>query len=683
MLRYSLNFTPAKPIQLWAMGENTYIHARGGYAGCPIDTDDIAGKYCYLKAYYGSGERDFIISRCFNVYEPCTVTFNANGGSGTMEDITVKKDGAYKLPECDFTAPTNTGFYKWRINGKLYSAGEEVKINDNTVLYATWYVKEVKKEVTAPTIGATPVNTVQNYTYTVNGETVTLNDYSTVLTSGYNTPNAFEANNAYTITVYLSINGNEYYYSDDTKYYINGELAILDNEKSSIKTAYLTYTFPRLTYGGLKYDTDNSVFEVDGTIKLDDYVCASVAEDISEKSDSAMESYLDGDYHYEWYAGNDLLYTGTSDTDTSFKVPKSASGRKIYAVLTIGDQTAQSEEVAIPVYYCTVSFNGNGQAVNINSQNIGYGSFASEPQNPEIEGYIFGGWFTDANCNNKFDFTAPITDNTELFAKWTEITYTVSFNTNGLGENIPDQTVKYNNAAAAPVAPTETGYTFGGWFTDPTYTTEFNFSTPITADTVVYAKWTAEKYTVSFNGNGQTITIGSQTVEYGKTATEPTAPTITGLTFGGWYTDEACKSKFDFATPITGKTVLYAKWTTATYTVTFSGNGKSINIAAQTVEYNNKATEPNAPIADGFTFGGWYVDKECLTAFDFNTPIAEDTVIYAKWTAKDHKVTFDNNGHGEEVELQNIISGNKAVKPSDLTETGYIFGGWYTDKAFE
>ncbi|MBR1444683.1 MAG: InlB B-repeat-containing protein [Firmicutes bacterium] len=348
-----------------------------------------------------------------------TVSFNPNGGSGTMKNVLADRSADYVLPECTFTAPTNTSFYKWRINGELHDAGEEIEISEYTVLYATWYVKEVRKEVTAPTIGATPVNTVQNYSYTVNGETVTLNDYSTVLTSSYDTTNTFEANKAYEITVHLSINGDEYYYSDDTKYYINGELAMLDNAKSSIKTAYLTYTFPRLTYGGLKYDTDNSVFEVDGTIKLDDYVCASVAEDISEKSDSAMESYLAGDYHYEWYAGNDLLYTGTSDTDTSFKVPKSASGRNIYAVLIVGDQTAQSEEVAIPTYYCTVSFNGNGQTVNINSQNIGYGSFVSEPQNPEIEGYIFGGWFTDANCNNKFDFTAPITADTELYAKWT------------------------------------------------------------------------------------------------------------------------------------------------------------------------------------------------------------------------------------------------------------------------
>ncbi|HAG04502.1 MAG TPA: hypothetical protein DCG28_03585 [Lachnospiraceae bacterium] len=359
VLTYSLNFTPAKPIQLWAMGENTYIHARGGYAGCPIDTDDIAGKYCYLKAYYGSGERDFIISRCFNVYEPCTVTFNANGGSGTMEDITVKKDGAYKLPECDFTAPTNTGFYKWRIKGKLYSAGDEVEISDNTVLYATWYVKEVRKRVTEPTIGAMPDNTMTDDTVVINGEPVKFEDYTIVLYSNYGDElgallsEPFKMKTRYNFVAHLSLNSNNsYYYSDDTHYYINGEEASLDTSKSGIKYAIINYTFPPMKYQQLVFDKEKSKFEVGGTLYFDTEIFESIFNEISAASDEAVEAVLIDEYwEYKWYADDELVYTSTSIADDTFTVPYDCSGKTVYAVLEVGDQTAKSEEVSIPVCY--------------------------------------------------------------------------------------------------------------------------------------------------------------------------------------------------------------------------------------------------------------------------------------------------------------------------------------------
>ena len=144
-----------------------------------IETNLYKGKTIFDTN--GSVVQDILIS------PSCTVVFNSNGGTGTMESKKISTLVEYILPECDFTAPTNTGFYKWKINGTLYNAGEEVKINDNTVLYATWYVKEVRKEATAPTIGATPVNSAKDYTYTQDNETVRFEDYSTVMFANYDT----------------------------------------------------------------------------------------------------------------------------------------------------------------------------------------------------------------------------------------------------------------------------------------------------------------------------------------------------------------------------------------------------------------------------------------------------------------------------------------------------------------
>lgn len=107
---------------------------------------------------------------------------------------------------------------------------------------------------------------------------------------------------------------------------------------------------------------------------------------------------------------------------------------------------------------------------------------------PEVEGYTFDGWYADDNYSKKFDFTQPIKSNTTVYAKWTANDYEVSFVTE-YGDTPTSQNVPYNGTAKDPGTLTAEGYTFIGWYTDHTCTTEFKFSTPITGDTKVYAKW--------------------------------------------------------------------------------------------------------------------------------------------------------------------------------------------------
>ena len=72
--------------------------------------------------------------------------------------------------------------------------------------------------------------------------------------------------------------------------------------------------------------------------------------------------------------------------------------------------------------------------------------------------------------------------------------------------------------------------------------------------------------------------------------------------------------------------------TSANKTVTFDSNGGS-TVAAQTVTYGSKATKPADPTKSGYTFGGWYTNSACTTAYDFNTAVTADITLYAKWTA--------------------------------------------------
>ncbi|MFC5469009.1 S-layer homology domain-containing protein [Cohnella suwonensis] len=136
-------------------------------------------------------------------------------------------------------------------------------------------------------------------------------------------------------------------------------------------------------------------------------------------------------------------------------------------------------------------------------------------------------------------------------------------------------------------------------------------------------------FTVTYNSNGGTAE-NSQPVAYGGTATEPVAPTKTDYTFRGWYADSGLTTAFDFATPITKDTTLYAKWTANRLTVSFESNGGTA-VSSQTVTYESVATEPEAPTRTGYTFGGWHADSGLTTAFDFAAPITADTTIYAQW----------------------------------------------------
>ena len=174
---------------------------------------------------------------------------------------------------------------------------------------------------------------------------------------------------------------------------------------------------------------------------------------------------------------------------------------------------------------------------------------------PIKENHTFAGWY---NGDEKFDFTTVPTGDVTLTAKWTANDYYVSFVTEH-GDPPTSQNVTYNGTATDPGTLTEEGYTFIGWYADKDHNTKFDFTKPITGNTTVYAKWTAKDYEVSFiTEHGKTPT--SQNVPYNKTATDPGTLTEEGYTFIGWYTDDTYDTEFNFSTPITGDTKVYAKW---------------------------------------------------------------------------------------------------------------------------
>ncbi len=155
--------------------------------------------------------------------------------------------------------------------------------------------------------------------------------------------------------------------------------------------------------------------------------------------------------------------------------------------------------------------------------------------------------------------------------------------------------------------------------------------------------------TVSFDMMGHGQQIQPRTVPYGGLTGQLPEPAAEGFVFGGWYKDSACTKQWDAATDRVGETVtLYAKWVVEQATVKFDANGHGTAPQAVTVDKGSKISEPEAPTAEGYRFGGWYADKECSE--DMKWDFAEDIVIesftlYAKWVEQ-ATVKFDANGHG-------------------------------------
>ena len=133
------------------------------------------------------------------------------------------------------------------------------------------------------------------------------------------------------------------------------------------------------------------------------------------------------------------------------------------------------------------TFTADGESIS--TQTIDRGGKFTEPAKPPKENHTFAGWY---NGDEKFDFDADTTNAPnvlELVAKWEKSKYTVKFVSDH--GSFKDQTIEHGKPIDTDklTIPTVEGYTFDGWYADDTRTKEFDFSTPITSNTTVYAKW--------------------------------------------------------------------------------------------------------------------------------------------------------------------------------------------------
>lgn len=147
------------------------------------------------------------------------------------------------------------------------------------------------------------------------------------------------------------------------------------------------------------------------------------------------------------------------------------------------------------------------------------------------------------------------------------------------------------------------------------------------------------KFTVTFNANYEGGTNSVVSVEKNQTVAKPTNPTRTGYTFANWYTESACTTTFDFATPITADLTLYAGWTAfdsateimVTFYYNYAGSPNSGIYQTSVIKKKRKIERPTAPTYAEHYFNHWSSDEAGTTAFDFDTILSANTSLYAQW----------------------------------------------------
>jgi predicted ribosomally synthesized peptide with SipW-like signal peptide/uncharacterized repeat protein (TIGR02543 family) len=286
-----------------------------------------------------------------------------------------------------------------------------------------------------------------------------------------------------------------------------------------------------------------------------------------------------------------------------------------------GPKTVQAN-FAVGQY--TITFDTAGGSP-VGSITLDYGSAVAPPADPTKTGYNFSGW------NPPVPSIMPLNGAT-LTAQWTANQYTITFDPNGGGTPVPTtKQVTYGSTYGALATVTRTGYTFNGWFTASTGGTQVTSGTTvaITSAQTLYAQWTANLYTITFDSAGGT-TVSAITQAYGSSVTAPANPTRSGYTFAGW------SPAVPATMPLNGA-ALTAQWTANSYVLTYSANpsanGSISGTTPQTVNPGGSGTPVMALPNTGYAFMNW--SDGVLTPWRTDTNVTANVNVTANFILND------------------------------------------------
>ena len=232
----------------------------------------------------------------------------------------------------------------------------------------------------------------------------------------------------------------------------------------------------------------------------------------------------------------------------------------------------------------TASFDSNGGSAVADVLFADDGGTVAKPKNPTRSGYRFLGWSATEGGNAlSFPYTPGAAQDITLYALWSPNTYTVTYDSK-LGSALAPDSFVTDGSLAIPYDPTRTGYSFLGWSaTDGGDPVSFPYTPGVTQDITLYALWSADSHTVTYDSKGGSPVASGTFVTDGHVAAI-SAPTRSDYIFDGWSaTDGGAAITFPYTPGVTQDITLYALWTAENN----SGTNAPM-VLEQTITYANQ-----------------------------------------------------------------------------------------------
>jgi uncharacterized repeat protein (TIGR02543 family) len=591
--------------------------------------EELAGTSVSSIPSGSTGGKEYWAKWTINTY---VVTFTGTYGTGfpTAQTKTYGVD-----LELSSTEPTRTGytFTGWNTsssgNGTAYAAGANYIANAAVTLYAQWTINTYP--ITYNANGGSGAPSAQTKTY---GNSLYLSSTTPTRTgytfNGWNTEEDGSGTN----------------YSAGAYYSVNAALALY------ARWTPISYSISYTLNGGTVSPANPTSYNI-------------------ETPTFTLNNPARAGYTFTGWTGAN----GTTP-ETSVAIEQGSTGNKTY--------TANWSVITYSITYHLDG--GTNNASNLATYTV---TGSRTLYNPTKEGYTFAGWYNNEELAGTSVSSIPSgsTGNKEYWAKWTINTYNVTYNANG-GTGIPSaQTKTYGiDLELSSTEPTRTGYTFAGWNTSSNgsgtaYAAGANYTANATV--TLYAQWTIDTYSITYNANGGTDAPSAQIKTYGSSLYLSNAtPTRIGYTFNSWNTEEDGSGTTYYAGTYyytNAALMLYAQWTISTYTVTFVDYYGIGAPSAQTKTYDiDLELSSTEPTRTGYTFAGWNTSSSG-NGMDYaagaNYTINAALTLYAQWTPNTYTVTFVDHD-GTELKTEYVSYGSSATAPIDPIREGYTFNGW-------
>jgi uncharacterized protein (TIGR02145 family)/uncharacterized repeat protein (TIGR02543 family) len=355
------------------------------------------------------------------------------------------------------------------------------------------------------------------------------------------------------------------------------------------------------------------------------------------------------------YAAGEMVYvTAASKPGYAFTIWSGAlSSRDSAFTITMDSKKELTANFAPRTYTLTVN-EENGGTVSRNPGKSAYEynekvTITAYPDN----GYKFKEWSGaatgtknpvtvtidgDKTLSASFEWIGTTPPPNEPETKYTLTAYQSPTNGGEVSRN-PDKNAYTSGERVTVTAYPANGYKFTGW-SDASTSTNTSITVTMNGNKSLTANFELITYTVSFNVNGGSGTIPSQSAQAGNSIDLPSGNNLskTGSTFDGWSTNSSGTGRNyggGSSFFVTGDVTLYAVWVDVyvpTYTITFNANGGTVSPTSAKTGDDGKLASLPTPTRSGYTFDGWYTASTDGTEVSESRVYSASATIYARWT---------------------------------------------------